>query len=362
MNKILMISPMEYGSLIDQVKWCEYLKDKYKIIHLSQSNSKTNYLKEGNLDIIKLEKPKSGLLRKKIHLIIESKKMIKENNPDIIIMDYFPGCSFIKLMNMKKKMIVDIRTATITKDKIKKKIRDLLITIEVKIFNETTVISSKVAKKLNIRKYKEIPLGATTVVDEKSLIKKEKEKLKILYVGTFNEREIDKTIFAIKRLINKNPKMKILYTIIGFSNSQEYDDYLKSIINENNLEEYINIVGKVPHNQLKKYYEENNIGLSFIPINNNFDLQPPTKTYEYIMNGLFCLATNTTANRDIINKYNGMLMKDDINSIAESIEKIYARRKNIDYIEVQESLSDTSWEYIVNTKLIPFIEEIIFSN
>jgi len=363
MKKVMIVSAMEYGSLIDQVMWCKFLKNKYNVFHLSQSSNEANNYTEGNLTVEKLSKKNMGIIKRKLYLIIKARKIIKEWNPDIVIMDYFPGCSLIKLFK-KNKMVMDIRTSTISRNKYKVFVRDKLILIESKIFNQITIISKKIIKKLKLNKNRceEVPLGATCVVSEDDFYNKSKERLNMLYVGTFYEREIEKTILAVGETIKRRNDINIKYTIIGFSNDKAYEENLKNIIKAKNLEKYIDFVGKVNHKNLRDYYRANNVGLSFIPIKEHFDLQPPTKTYEYIINGLFCLATETTANKDLITDYNGLLINDDINSISRGIEQIYDSLENINYKLISESLKDCTWEKIVDEKLINIIEKLTDKN
>ena len=360
MDKILILSMMEYGSLIDQVKWTEYLRSQFNILHLSKSKENEEFNKGKNIKIKKIVPKGKNPISMRIDFIRKCRKNIKAYNPELVIMDYFPGCALIKIFN-NKKMIMDIRTSTISKKKYKIYLRDWMIKLESIFFDKITIISSKIIKKLNLNEKKciEIPLGATCVVSSSSLKDKRKNEINLLYVGTFNEREIEKTIYAVKKIIDKRDDIKIKYTIIGFANDKNYERRIKEIIKDENLTNNVFFIGKVSHDKLKNYYELNNIGVSFIPIKEHFDLQPPTKTYEYILNGLFCLATETTANKEIVNEENGILIKDNIDSIVEGIENINSMLYEIDYYKVSKSLKGCTWENIVLDKLVPTIKNII---
>ena len=87
---------------------------------------------------------------------------------------------------------------------------------------------------------------------------------------------------------------------------------------------------------------------------NNF--QPPTKTYEYIMSGLFCIATNTTANKEIIDNSNGILTRDNSKSLADAIIKTYKKRFNLNSFLIQDTLKNHTWNQIIDNKLTPLIE------
>ena len=66
------------------------------------------------------------------------------------------------------------------------------------------------------------------------------------------------------------------------------------------LSDIVSCIGRVPHHDLKKYFDEANVGVSFVPLLAHYQYQPPTKTFEYLMSGLYCIATSTIANKEII--------------------------------------------------------------
>lgn len=38
----------------------------------------------------------------------------------------------------------------------------------------------------------------------------------------------------------------------------------------------------------------------YVPITDYYEYQPPTKTFEYVLSGLLCLATATSSNKEVI--------------------------------------------------------------
>ena len=353
--RVLIISPIEYGNLIDHTMWSKYLSiNNIDVTHLSIGNSEIRNI-NSNIRIIKVKKIKNKII-KNIIFIFNCIKIIKEYKYNGIIIDYFPGCSLIKMFNYKKKMIVDIRTTTISNNKLKKKIRDFMIKIESNIFDNISIITPKLIEilKLNSKKVKILPLGSECVVNlEKS---KSNDILKILYVGTLDNRNIESTIKAIKKCID-NKIYNIRYTIIGFSKYKSNEDNLNNIIRSYNLNKYVKFLGKVEHDKLKSYYENNNIGLSYIPCKDYFNYQPPTKTYEYIINGLYCIATKTKANEEIIiDKVNGELIFDSEDELANSIIKLAKDPLILNTKKISQTLNNFLWSSIIENNLIPIFE------
>ena len=145
-------------------------------------------------------------------------------------------------------------------------------------------------------------------------------------------------------------------TIAGYSNNENEVLKIKETIKNLGMEKNIRFLGRVKFSEVKELLETHNIGVSYIPINDYYDNQPPTKTFEYIMNGLVCLATNTIENKKVINERNGILVDDDINSLINGFEKVYKNINNYSKEEIILTLREYSWEYIVNSILKNIIE------
>ncbi|MBI6066234.1 glycosyltransferase [Clostridium perfringens] len=353
MGKVLIISPMEYGTQTDHIFWCKYLKKEKNVSHLSYGKNFLNQYVDG-IRIIMLSNVKKF---RKLKLVKYASKMIKKNNYEVVIIDYFPGCSLLKLFNNKQRFILDIRSGTIKSNKLLKNIRDILIRMESCFFKEVTIIDKKLSEKLKVKKskIKILPLGSDCFFSLDDIKRKEQPCFTVVYVGSFIMRNIEQTLEAFKILKERGYEGCIKYILIGSGINQSYDNSIKKYIDNNKMTNMIDFVGRIPHNELKKYFIKSNIGLSYIPITKYFDLQPPTKTYEYIINGLFCIATKTKANKDIVNNINGVLIDDNAIDLANAIELTYKNFKQIDPIEVHNTLKEYTWENIVNNILINII-------
>ena len=96
-----------------------------------------------------------------------------------------------------------------------------------------------------------------------------------------------------------------------------------------------------------------------VPITSYYDCQPVTKTYEYIASGLFTIATQTYANKQIINDgLNGVLIDDTAGAFCESLIFVKKHLKDIDKEKIRETLQRCGWEHIVVNYLVPIIELI----
>ena len=79
-----------------------------------------------------------------------------------------------------------------------------------------------------------------------------------------------------------------------------------------------------------------------------YENQPPTKTFEYAFSGMFTIATRTQANQEIITPQNGLLIGDNSDDFAQSLDVIWKNRDDINSIIIRKSVENYSWENIVN--------------
>jgi glycosyltransferase involved in cell wall biosynthesis len=147
----------------------------------------------------------------------------------------------------------------------------------------------------------------------------------------------------------------ISYTIIGDGPKNESDE-LKELIEKLNLKEFVTIIGKLLHCQLKEYFDRSNIGVSYIPLRTYFDKQPPTKTFEYLLSGMPVIATKTTANSKIINPETGVLIGDRPIDFHEGLITLYRNRNHYDSQKIRKLNLKHTWENIVRNNLKVYLD------
>ncbi len=344
MKKLLIISKVQFGYHTDIFKWCEYLRDEYET------------------EVITFEgKPKIELKGVKNHYVSNiGARSIRGLRyiltclwhilffKGIIVVCYFQECRILKWCFPWKKMLLDIRTLDVTNDKETRIAEDAIIKKSTEIFDYVTIISEGLRKKLNLPKNKSaiLPLGA----DIASTTIKSFNHLRLLYIGTLYNRDVHKTIEGLRIAIEKEPDMDIHYDIIGEGVGNELEE-LNRLVHESRLDKHVTLHGYIQHEKLKPFLDNCNIGVSFVPMTEYYEHQPATKSFEYILSGLYTIATGTYCNKEIITTKNGVIIEDTPESFAESIIDIFHRKKDINGSEISKTLLDYKWENVVNKQM-----------
>ena len=351
-KKILIIQLDQFGYLTDSFKWCEYLKEKHEIrVVCYDSNFKKLALPNVHITYVKLSKYRV------IHALKFFLKVlsIAFNFSGKIIVIAFPHCDIIKKVLFWKKIHLDIRTVSVSRDESKRISYDKKLHNYALLYDSISVIYKGVQQRLNIPSAKILPLGSDVI----STHIKNYSNLNILYVGTLFGRDIEKTIYGLAQFVKDNPNTQIKYDIVGEAkgiNKEKMSDEFKDLVSHLNLTQYIKIHGAKPYSDLLPFISEANYGVSFVPKTPWYDVQPPTKPFEYAMSGLYVIATSTTCNSEIISNENGILINDTPEDFAKALKYIYLNSQCISENAIRSSLLKYKWENIVNNYLLPIID------
>ena len=146
------------------------------------------------------------------------------------------------------------------------------------------------------------------------------EKKYLLYVGRLFKNhgiEIILDVFKTIRVKNKN-------VILIFIGDGPMYDKIKQFINQNNLNDSIELKGRLSHDVISYYY---NIGSALFHVGPSGGM--PNVVMESIVSGLPVIASDgTAANRDLVNEETGILVKpNDKLQLENAILKILNQEK-----------------------------------
>ncbi len=349
--KLIFVGRNQFGYLTDSYKWCEYLRQNFDITYVCFDYGRPRIDMQGvNVVYISRRLPEKLrgmlLLTRAIMLIVGRKTKV--------LVEYFPHCNIIKKALPWRRMWIDVRTMAVNQSPQLRAKLDAATIAECADFDGMSAISIGVAKMLKRRNVDILPLGSDSLSDKP---KNYGDTIKMLYVGAFTGRNIPITVAGLSRFITRHPDVKVHYDIIGFGDQADVDA-IKQAVEHYDLGDYVTMHGRLPHTELEPFFGEANLGVCFVPITGYFDHQPPTKTFEYAMSGIFTLATATQSNVEIVTPEIGVLIKDTAADFARGMEHYWDHRHELDEAKIRAGLAEYSWANICRNYLQPIINKI----
>lgn len=338
--KILIFDKEQWGYTVSLYQCCKYFKDDFNIIYYCMDLNRPK-LKNDGIKVVYISNS-GNLILKNIKYIMSSVFSIYKNKPDICLVKYFPGCFLLRLFSFKYKSILIIRTGSIKKNKFLRFLYNRLIKFDSLFFKHIAIISESLAQNLKIYNYYLFPTGAEII----STTNKSFDKLYLLYVGTFLNRNIDKTILGFAKFYEKFSKViPMKYTLIG-SGPPKSIKKMKKIVRNLGLDNVVRILNYVPYYKLKDFFDSHTIGVCFVPITPYFNVQPSNKIFDYLLSGMPVIATNTLENAKIINETNGVLINDTIEDFYKGLIKVYKKLPFYNSENIRSTVMRYKWDLI----------------
>lgn len=338
------------GSLTDSYKWCEILRDKYDITYVELDGVGRVGL-DGIKQIIVSDKG-NRLIRGIRYLFTCCLHILLFRGPIIVI--YFKGCKILKLLFPWKRYLLDIRTLSVKKTPEERAVENEQIRKACRLYGRISIIQEDLLDVLKVDvEHHYLPLGADVI----STTEKTFDNIRLLYVGTLEGRHIDDTIKGVSQYHMQHPDADITYDVIG-EGFNDTSEVLKDLVDEFHLNNIITIHGRRPYSELKPFFDRCNVGVSHIPMKEWYDHQPPTKTFEYVMSGLYCLATRTSENIKIINDKNGCLYEDTPEGFCRVLERTSCKLSLLNSATIKNTIHGHSWAEVVSNYMLPALRTL----
>lgn len=356
MKKLLIIYPVQFGYHTDTFKYCQHLVDQYDITYICFDQG-LEKISIPNVTV-KYCKYDIGKIKRLLYYFREIYKISHESLPEVTFTVHF-RYSFIVALCLKSPFrILDYRTGDLKSNTLIRFMNNLFFRFDALFFDKVTIVSPGLQKIMgfNASNSTVLPLGADIISTSVHTY----NRLDLLYVGIIHIRNIHQTIEGLGMYLQKYPDHRnmVSYTIIGFGPDPDIERIFNAI-QKWNLTGIVRYLGRKKYTELQGYFDTCNIGISYIPMVPYYQHQPATKTFEYVLSGLFTIATNTHENRKVINVQNGILCEDSPESFCDAVEKLVGMRPNINEGSIRNSLSDFSWESIIRKTLIPILDQTI---
>lgn len=276
--------------------------------------------------------------------------------PDLLIFTYYKFVFLFRFWFPRDKTLLDIRTGSVGKRLISFKNR--ILRFNAGFFKNISINSINLGEKLIPKKpYHVIPQGGMYLMGESD----EKKSPKIdfgftlLYVGTFTERNLIKTVRAFHRFLAE-VKERAHFYLIG--DGEDYQP-IRKYITDHRLGNRIHLTGRRDISQCRDLFSRAHFGLSYIPMVPKFDDQQPTKTYDYLVNGLPVIGTATRENRAVLHPDNSVLIDDDEDSIFAGLQVAWRKKDHFQMIDLVQNHARFRWEEVTREYYLPLIDQLL---
>jgi glycosyltransferase involved in cell wall biosynthesis len=354
MKEALFVHAVQFGYHIDTLYYCKYLKDEYNVTYVCWDYGNERVTED---DVRVVYVPRTGSkfvrLRRLIRVALDEMKAGKH---DLAFVVYFRLCALLGILGAAKEIVMDVRTGWIRPGWLRKKAFNLGILLESFAFKNVSVITEELRLKLKLPRSKchILPLGAEIwEMDFKQF-----EGMHLLYVGTFQNRHIYKTVRGFDAFAAEVPEtFPLTYDIIGSGTPEEIEQ-MKETIRQAKHNHRIRYHGRIPHKKLPPYFAACNIGVAFVPLIDAQAAQPYTKVYEYLQSGMPVLATANPSNLKVITEDNGVLFQDTPEAFTEAMRRMKAHLALYDSKRIKSAAAEFSWAAIVRSNLKPYFNRL----
>ncbi len=317
---------------------------------------------------------KRGKRKRMLSFILKSVDFFDKH--DFSIVHIHSSCAYFGLIKIltsnRAKFIYHTTSYPISSSHIKAVRRMICLFFESLFMDKIIVQSQELKEKLigirGLKRTEVVPVGFNRKILY-PVAENEKHRLKnllnihendpvLVYCGVIAKlRQLDRLMEAFKKVRSIFEDVKLV--MIGDGNALEE---IKALARSLQIEKTMIFTGRIPHHEVVNYIGIGDIGISYIPINENYHYNPPLKTFEYLACGLPTVATRTMSNSIIItHDFNGILCDDSPEDVSMSIINLLKDKNKQALLRqnARKSIMAFDFEHIAKTKLIPLYENLL---
>lgn len=352
-DDLLILNRTQFGYHLDTYYYAKFAAERLRITYVGFDVGNPRLALDGA--VVKYVGYKGCRCRRYLRLLAAFAREVRRCR-GVVFINYFPGCTMLRCCGRHVRMVVDIRTGSIHPNAFVRRWEDRLMRWECRLFRNISVVSQGLADRLHLpsERVHILPLGAERL----TLPARRFDRFDLLYVGTLDGRRIEDTVIGFGRFLRDyGDRMALTYTIVGGSHNGQLER-LTRMVRQHGLDGVVHLPGYTHQTRLRDMFERCNIGVSYVPINDIYDRQPVTKTFEYLLAGMPVIATATTEHRKVVNRLNGVLIQDTPEDFYQGLKQLYDRRQEFDSEAIRHCCPEASWDRIVHRNLIPYIQTI----
>jgi len=332
-----------------------------------QPQHKQQKIYKKNVNLIHLKYNSTNSFTKlfnSIYIINKLCQKLRKTNVDLVWIgitsnpkDIF---SFIYSFFFKKdKILVQLFTPSVNKNKTIRNLLDYLISINLKFYNHICIAGAykKMCERyrLNISNVAKVDLG----MYDYGFFERGFDSLRLLYLGNLTGREIHKTIEGFAKFKKNNPEIVCSFDIIGKGDIKS-TQLIKNIIYDHNLKSEVIMHGYKADKDIPTFLNKCNIGVSYVPMTDFYNDVKVTKTIEYLLTGMPVIATKNTYNLAVVNDDNGVLCSDNSQSFCDALNTLYLKTSYYNPNLIRKNVLHKSLKSSIKNDYVKLIDSILF--
>lgn len=353
-KRILICITSQFGYHTDTYMYCKYLNHIKYEVHYAGFDTGLPRRELPNVQVHYIPVHANKL---KLYILYLSSinKLIKKENFDVLFLVDCQASLLIRLCNIRRKSIMDVRTGDVKLIAGPISFYNLKIWFSTLFFKRITIISESLRQVLGLssKKCHLLPLGGELL----DLPAKKFDMISLFYIGTLKNRNIQHTVEGLSMYLKRNGlSIRVQYNIVGFGTHEQ--EKLLDCIEKNQLGHVVTFHGRKNHSEVFSLFEKSNIGVVYLPITKGYSCQPTTKLYEYLLSGMPVIATKTLENELSITQTDGVLIQDTPEAFALGLEMFVSRRDSYNSEMLKQKFNKYTWENIVKQNLEPYLDLI----
>lgn len=312
--------------------------------------------------------------RTRLSFILKAVRFLNKHDFAIVHMEssckYF--CLIKILTSSNAKFIYHSMSYPISSSHLKVVRRMIFLFVESLFMDRVIVQSEELREKLigirNLKRTGVVPVGFNRKFfypigeNEKRMMRSSlnipKNHPVLVYCGVIAKlRQLDRLIMAFEKVHRTCDDVKLL--MVGDGDALEE---IKALARSLQIEKSIIFTGRIPHDEVVNYIGMADIGISYIPINENYNYNPPLKTFEYLACGLPTIATRTVSNCKIATDgFSGILVDDTPEAFAMAIISLLKDKNKQAFLRknARKSIMAFDFGHLARSNLIPLYKSLL---
>ena len=295
--------------------------------------------------------------------------LIREGDYNLVHIYAFRACGLLPLLHRRyaNAWLMDLRTGNVNANVVVSSLANKLMRLESRWFGAIITIDQRVGERVfgRNRSFSVVPIGAdlqrfkpSRNFDLRKKLGFGAEHLVAIFTSSLvRQRYPERVLEAFRAAQREVPNLRLL--VVGPGDMLAA---LRQLSDDWGLAEHIKFTGLVNYEMVADYIAVADMGIGYVPLSRQYDLQPPLKTIEFMAAGLPTLVTGTAGNLLFVrHEENGWVTDDTVEAVAQGMVRL-ANDSDLRQrlaANARKSVEQYDWRRIVQERLIPVYDRLL---